>query len=99
VFGHQGLLPLVADLLGLCQVGRLGNLLFGICDHGPRQGRNFFGAEARFDRQQKEGPITIWIAGGSQVSDNGLLLGWTQNFGLLPLYGGTPIASVSLLIR
>jgi hypothetical protein len=70
-----------------------------IRDHRPGQRGHFFGAEAGLHRQQKHHPVTRRIAGGLQITQNGPLLGRTDNFGLLALHGDPPVDRDALLIR
>jgi len=48
--------------------------------------------------QEKHDAIPVRIACCVQVPDNGALLGWTHNLGLLALHKGPPVAAVCQLI-
>lgn len=52
------------------------DLPVGICDHLPRQRRDFLGPKARLDRQEEDNSVPERVSGRVQVAQDGLDLGF-----------------------
>src|SRR6266849_4591324 len=81
----------------LGQLERVGHLPLGIGDHGPGQRRDFFGAQPRLHRQEKQDAISARISCLLQVPQNGPLLAGTDDLRLFALHGPLPLRGLTLI--